>query len=124
MALTGRDIIDQPIPNTNLNLLPATLPTHPFSHNFLLTGAPWNLSLIIDYTPAPHRPLTDHTPYSTPKAPSPVPTPSTVVTRPHPAPTSNNRPNPPAMRPTPQATEPEWRYSDPQPVSIRTMVNP
>eukprot|EP00971_Amphidinium_carterae_P016996 335353-Amphidinium_carterae.1 len=56
MALTGRDLVTQPIPHTNLNLLPATLPTHPFSHNFVLTGAPWNLSLITDYVPTPNRP--------------------------------------------------------------------
>eukprot|EP00971_Amphidinium_carterae_P153497 3043160-Amphidinium_carterae.1 len=36
-ALTGRDLITSPFPTTNLNLLPPTLPTHPFTHNLRLT---------------------------------------------------------------------------------------
>eukprot|EP00971_Amphidinium_carterae_P080310 1589017-Amphidinium_carterae.1 len=61
MALCNRDLTEEPIPQSNLNLLPATLPTHPFTHNFKLTGLPWNLALITDYAPNPARPLTDHT---------------------------------------------------------------
>eukprot|EP00971_Amphidinium_carterae_P321554 6391706-Amphidinium_carterae.1 len=132
LALTGQDLTDEPIPRSNLNLLPSTLPKHPYTHNFSLTGLPWNLALITDYTPNPARPLTDSTiaptvnnpPRFKPPPPgfpkrSPPTMPSTISTRPHPPPVpSTNRPTPPTMRPPP------WRYSDPQSMTTRGMSNP
>eukprot|EP00971_Amphidinium_carterae_P173225 3434436-Amphidinium_carterae.1 len=137
MALTDRDITSTPIPTTNLNLLPSTLPTHPFAHNSLLTESPWNLSLVTDYTPAPHRIIptpASRGPYSRPAPPqvpphrpSRAPTSlSTVATRPHPAPTAPVMRPPPTNHPTSTnrpVSPSEWRYQEPNPLSIHTMTN-
>eukprot|EP00971_Amphidinium_carterae_P037717 742013-Amphidinium_carterae.1 len=39
-ALTRRDLITEPLPSTDPNLSPLTLPPHPFGHNFNLTNPP------------------------------------------------------------------------------------